>query len=81
VRTPDGDRTLRAGDVVCFPEGPGGAHAIRNESDSTARFAMPSVDEPAGAAIYPDSGKLSVYGPGFRHRGWIGDEVAYWEGE
>ncbi|HET7137141.1 MAG TPA: cupin domain-containing protein [Gaiellaceae bacterium] len=81
VRTPDGDRALRAGDVVCFPEGPAGAHSIRNESGAPARFAMPSVDERAGAAIYPDSRKLAVHGPGFRHRGWIGDEVEYWEGE
>jgi uncharacterized cupin superfamily protein len=81
VRTPDGEQTLRAGDVVCFPEGPGGAHAVRNDSSAVARFAMPSVDEPVGAAVYPDSGKLFVYGPGFKHRGRIGDEVPYWEGE
>ncbi|HEU5363488.1 MAG TPA: cupin domain-containing protein [Gaiellaceae bacterium] len=81
VRTPDGELTLHPGDVMCFPEGPAGAHGIRNDSGTVARFAMPSVDEPAGAAIYPDSGKLLVYGPGFRHRGWIGDEVEYWEGE
>jgi uncharacterized cupin superfamily protein len=81
VRTPEGEQTLRTGDVVCFPEGPGGAHAVRNDSGTLARFAMASVDEPAGAAIYPDSGKLLVYGPGFRHRGLIGDEVPYWEGE
>lgn len=81
VRTPEGEQTLRPGDVACFREGPAGAHAIRNESEAVARFAMPSVDEPAGAAIYPDSGKLLVYGPEFRHRGWIGGEVGYWEGE
>jgi uncharacterized cupin superfamily protein len=81
VRTPDGERTMRTGDVVCFPEGPAGAHAVRNDSAAVARFAMLSVDAPSGAAIYPDSGKLFVYGPGFRHRGRLGDEVEYWEGE
>src|SRR5439155_27077068 len=29
VRTPDGERTLRRGDVVCFPSGPAGAHLVR----------------------------------------------------
>lgn len=29
----------------------------------------------------PDSGKIRVAGLGFDHRGWIGDEVEYWEGE
>ena len=29
LRTPEGERTLRPGDVVCFPEGPGGAHSVR----------------------------------------------------
>ena len=30
VRTPDGERVLRAGDVACFPAGAAGAHAVRN---------------------------------------------------
>jgi uncharacterized cupin superfamily protein len=81
LRTPEGEQTLRAGDIVCFAEGPAGAHAVRNDSRAVARFAMPSVDEPTGVAVYPDSGKVLVVGPGFRHRGWLGDEVEYWEGE
>lgn len=81
LRTPEGERTLRAGDVACFPEGPAGAHAVRNDSAAAARFAMPSVDDPSGAAVYPDSGKILVYGPGFSHRGWLGEPVEYWEGE
>jgi len=34
-----------------------------------------------GAAVYPDSGKVHVFGPGFDHRGRLGDPVDYWEGE
>ena len=55
LRTPDRERKLRAGDLVCFPEGPAGAHSVRNDSDATARFAMPSVDQPTNAAIYPEN--------------------------
>ncbi|HEY2777275.1 MAG TPA: cupin domain-containing protein [Gaiellaceae bacterium] len=79
LRTPDGERGLRAGDLVCFPEGPEGAHAVRNDSDATARFAMPSVDEPTNAAIYPDANSFVLHGPGFEHRAKLGDPIDYWE--
>jgi len=82
LRTPDDESVLRAGDVACFPAGAPGAHAVRNHTNAPVRFAMPSTEARfGGATIYPDSGKLRVSGPGFRHRGWIGEEVEYWEGE
>jgi uncharacterized cupin superfamily protein len=82
LRTPEGERVLRAGDVACFPAGASGAHSVRNHSDAPVRFAMPSTrDEYGGGAVYPDSGKVTVYAAGFRHRGWLGDAVEYWEGE
>ena len=82
VRTPDGEQTMRVGDVICFPAGASGAHAVRNEGAAAARFAMLSsraVD--VDGAIYPDSGTFVVRTDGFRHRGRLGDTVAYWEGE
>jgi uncharacterized cupin superfamily protein len=82
VRTPEGETVLRTGDVVCFPAGAAGAHAVRNHTAAPARFAMPSTQgRHGGAAIYPDSGKFAVYGPGFSHRGRLGEPVEYWEGE
>jgi uncharacterized cupin superfamily protein len=82
LRTPEGETVMRAGDVACFPAGAAGAHAVRNHSDAPVRYVMPSTNARyGGASVYPDSGKLSVSGPGFRHRGWIGEEVDYWEGE
>ena len=55
---------------------------MRNHTDATVRFAMPSTNpEYGGATIYADSGKFSVYSPGFRHRGWLGDPVEFWEGD
>jgi uncharacterized cupin superfamily protein len=82
LRTPDDESVLRTGDVACFPAGAAGAHAVRNHSASPVRFAMPSTRARyGGATVYPDSGKIRVSGPGFRHRGWIGEEVDYWEGE
>jgi uncharacterized cupin superfamily protein len=82
LRTPEGERVLRAGEVCCFPAGASGAHAVRNDGAATARFAMPSSVAPLGdATVYPDSGKFKLDGPGFSHRGRLGDALEYWEGE
>ncbi|HEV2591756.1 MAG TPA: cupin domain-containing protein [Gaiellaceae bacterium] len=81
LRTPEGERTMVAGDVACFVAGAAGAHTVRNDSGGRARFAMPSREAHFGATIYPDSGKFSIGGPGFQHRGYLGDAVPYWEGE
>lgn len=81
LRTPEGERVLRAGDVACFPAG--AAHGVRNDSEAPARFAMPSTQPQSGdGAIYPDSGKFAIRAPGgFSHRGFLGDTAEYWEGE
>ncbi len=56
VRQPEGERTLAAGDVLCFPIGEAGAHQVRNDSDAPARFAMPSsLAGECFVAIRPDS--------------------------
>lgn len=83
LRTPDGESVLRAGDVACFPAGAAGAHAVRNHSDAPVRYVMPSTVAPHGSGcVYPDSGKVHVYAPGgFSHRGRLGEQVDYWEGE
>jgi uncharacterized cupin superfamily protein len=82
LRTPEGETVLRAGDVACFPAGAAGAHAVRNHTDAPVRYAMPSLNARyGGAAVYPDSGKVRVYGPGFDHRGRLGEPIDYWEGE
>jgi len=82
LRTPDGETVLRAGDVACFPAGAAGGHAVRNHSDAPVRYAMPSAEARyGGATVYPDSGKIRVAGPGFDHRGRLGEPAEYWEGE
>jgi uncharacterized cupin superfamily protein len=76
LRTPDGERELRPGDVVGFPLGEAGAHTLYNRSDGPARLAIFSTLR-AGSAVYPDSRKVGVAGQVFR----IADEVDYWDGE
>ncbi len=82
LRSPEGETVLRAGDVACFPAGASGAHAVRNDTEAPARYAMPStIARNGGATVYPDSGKFGIWAPGFRHRGRLGEPVDYWDGE
>ena len=84
LRGPDGEHELRPGDVVCFPEGPEGAHQVRNDTDGPVRVLILSTKRQPDAAVYPDSGKMGVWSgndadPGRLFR--IESEVDYWDGE
>jgi uncharacterized cupin superfamily protein len=60
LRTQDGERELAEGDVVYFPPGPAGAHAVRNESELPARFVMVS-DHPSPEVVeYPDLRQITA---------------------
>ena len=76
LRTQEGERELRAGDVVGFPDGEAGAHTLYNRGDGPARVAFFSTRRP-GSSVYPDSGKVSGAGEVFR----TADAVDYWDGE
>jgi len=63
LRTPEGERELAEGDVVHFPTGPAGAHAVTNESDAPARVVMIS-NRPAPEVVeYPDLGQITAQAP------------------
>ncbi len=82
LRTPAGTRALRAGDVVCFPSGADGAHALAGPG----RVLMLSCAAgPASVAVYPDSDKLGTRSLPFGNPDRLdfrrADAVDYWEGE
>jgi uncharacterized cupin superfamily protein len=79
LRTPEGERELEPGDVVCFPEGPGGAHKAGNRHPEPARIAIFSTKNEPSIAVYPDSDKVGLWPPGKLFR--VGDAVDYWDGE
>lgn len=56
VRHPEGEDALAAGDVMCFPDGPGGAHQVINRSDQVARVLFLSTTGLPANVGYPDSG-------------------------
>jgi uncharacterized cupin superfamily protein len=83
LRTPGGERVLEPGDVVCFREGPEGAHSVAAAGDETVRVIMLSTKQRPDVSVYPDSDKFGVYplNPDdqriFRRR----DGVDYYDGE
>lgn len=81
VRTPDGEYALRPGDVVCFPVGPAGAHAVSNPGSAPARLIIFSNRSTPNVVVYPDSGKVGVRAPDVRGNFLTNDAVDYWEGE
>lgn len=82
LRSPEGERTLSAGDTVFFQRGPAGAHQFRNDGERPARVLMASTLVAPEVVDYPDSGKAGV-GGGTTERAIFrrADAVDYWEGE
>jgi uncharacterized cupin superfamily protein len=79
VRVPAGIELLDPGDVVCFPEGPDGAHKVTNDGVDTVRVLFLSTVGDPSISVYPDSGKVGVWPPGKLFR--ESDAVDYWSGE
>ncbi len=75
LRDADGERELRAGDVVCFPTGPEGVHQVSGPGTVLIVSASASLE----VSEYPDSGKVGVSHPRKLFR--IADAVEYWDGE
>jgi uncharacterized cupin superfamily protein len=64
VRHPEGEDELEAGDLVCFPAGPAGAHKLTNNGDEPVRMLIVSTANLPAVAVYPDSDKIGVWTPG-----------------
>ena len=76
LRTPEGERELRAGEVVGFPQGEAGAHTFYNRSSEPSRILFFSTLR-SGYPTYVDSDKVGAGGRVFRRA----DAVDYWDGE
>ena len=81
VRTPSGVYEVGAGEVVCFPRGPSGAHQIFNAAAEPARILIVSERAEMAASVYEDSDKVGVFGPGMRHLFRRSDDRDYYDGE
>jgi uncharacterized cupin superfamily protein len=81
LRHPDGEDELEPGDVVCFPEGPDGAHKLTNHGAETARVMILSTFSRPAVAFYPDSGKIGIWPNGDEPAILRREPVDYWDGE
>jgi uncharacterized cupin superfamily protein len=83
LRTPEGERGLVEGDVVCFVRGGAGAHQVRNATAEPVRVLMLSTRNAPEVIEYPDSGKVLTKDARdddiFTSR--YGEPVDYWDGE
>jgi len=79
VCTPDGERTLEPGDLVCFPSGPTGAHTVRGPG----RVMIMSANQVPSISAYPDSDKLGTRpGDDAEDLNFLrADAVDYWQSE
>jgi uncharacterized cupin superfamily protein len=75
LRTPDGERALRSGDVVCFPVGASGGHQVTGPGT----VLLLSENRALDTVEYPDSGKIELRPPGTVFR--RADAVDLWDGE
>lgn len=83
LRSPDGEQQLEPGDVAVFPEGPAGAHQIRNGTDDPVRVVFLSSKSPLAVVHYPDSGKVGIWTEDDGYQALLRDEpkLDYWQGE
>jgi uncharacterized cupin superfamily protein len=81
LRTPAGEQVVEPGDTLCFPEGPDGAHFLRNDGGDAVRVAILSTKGPIGIAEYPDSDKVGVWAHGTHYMLRRADHLDYWDGE
>ncbi|HTU28263.1 MAG TPA: cupin domain-containing protein [Solirubrobacteraceae bacterium] len=61
VRTPDGERSVSAGQLVRFPAGAAGAHKIANRGEVPCRVLMFSARRAPAVSVYPDSDKIGIW--------------------
>src|SRR3954471_10514015 len=88
LRTPAGERQLRAGDVAHFPRGAEGAHQVWNDGEAPARFVVAAANTTPEIVEYPDAGKIaamaktpSQHGPQLWTMHFLENETGYWDGE
>jgi uncharacterized cupin superfamily protein len=60
LRTDNDERVLAEGEVVFFPVGPDGAHALTNHTDESVRYVMASTRGSPEVVEYPDLKQITA---------------------
>ena len=82
LKTPEGERTVSAGELLFFPTGPEGAHKLTNMSKTEKLVYIDfEVVHDIDIAVYPDSDKIGVWGLGINKIYPQSADVDYYDGE
>lgn len=82
MKTPLGEKLVSAGDFLFFPADEKGAHKLTNASDTEVLVYMDFDSyHDVDVAIYPDSGKIGIWGKGIDKVYRIAEEADYYDGE
>lgn len=82
LKTPEGERKVKAGDLLFFPTGPEGAHKLTNSSETENLCYIDfDVVHDIDVCEYPDSGKIGIWGMGINRMYPKDADVDYYEGE
>ena len=82
LKTPQGEQSVKAGDLLFFPANEKGAHKLTNSSE-TEKLVYLDVDivHDLDVAVYPDSDKIGIWGKGVNRIFRKDDDVDYYDGE
>jgi len=82
LRTPEGERSVAAGDLLFFPTGPEGAHKLTNSSETeTLVYIDFDVVHDIDITEYPDTDKIGIWGMGINKVYPRSSDVGYYDGE
>lgn len=82
LRSAGGERAVNSGDLLFFPAGEEGAHKLTNTSDTEPLVYLDfDIVHDLDVTMYPDSGKIGIWGKDTNKLYRIDDDVDYYEGE
>ena len=82
LKTPEGEKTVRPGDFLFFPADESSAHKLTNSSDREMLVYIDfDVVHDLDVAVYPDSGKIGIWGKEVNRVWRTDDDVDYYEDE
>lgn len=82
LKTPGGEREVCAGDFLFFPPNEAGAHKLTNISESENLIYLDfDTSDDLEVCVYPDSGKIGIWGDGINKLYMKEQNVGYYDGE
>jgi len=81
LKTPQGEREVKAGDFLFFPANASGAHKLTNTGEVDLAYLDFDTSHEIDVTFYPDSGKIGVWGKGINQVYQTDSQVGYYDGE